>query len=129
MAGLDQLWEEEVCEQPVADVVSGEVHLDAVLADGTLGEAADTGAVDQDIEFGDVRPGEELGGASTDGLLAAEVDVEGAVVDVGVFVLEGVDALLQLGGIAPGDDEVGGGLRGLYSVLVRVLRQVALGRL
>lgn len=96
------------------DVVCRKMHLDSILAKGTLWKEHNTGVVHEDIDCWYVGPRKELGSCRTNGLLAGEIDLKRTVVHTGKLRLEGIDALLDLGWAATCDDEVGRRLRGLY---------------
>lgn len=117
LTGLDKLGKDKVGKEPVPDMVRSHLQLDPVLVDSPLGDPAYARAVNEEVKFGDVGPGEEFFGGGADDLLASEVDLERAVVHVGILLLESIDAFLQLGGVAPGDDEVSWGLGCLYGVV------------
>lgn len=107
LCGGDELRHEQAGQQPVADVIGGEVQLHAVGCDGALADAHDARAVDDEINGGHVVPREDGSGGDAHGLLFGEVHLEEAVVGVEGGASEGVDALLDLGRAAAREDEPG----------------------
>ncbi len=74
---------------------------------------------------GHICPGEQLSSCGSDGLLAGEVDPQRkAILDIREPTLERVDALLDLGLVATGEDEIGRGL-GCLNEHVRLVLVVA----
>lgn len=94
-------------------MVCRKVHLDTIFAQGALLNAHDTGTVHKNVDSWHIRPGQNLGSCGTDRLLAGEINLQTAVLDVGELLLESIDAFLDLRWVTTGDDEMGGGLRGL----------------
>jgi hypothetical protein len=71
------------------------------------------GAVDDQINARYVVPFEDGGGCFADGFLAREVDLQDAIVDLRIRVLEGIDALLDFCDVSAGDDDSSRRLRSL----------------
>lgn len=115
---LDDLGHNEGGEEEVADVVGAEVHLDAIYGESTLLDAHDSGAVDDDVDGGYIRPGENFFGSSADRLLTGEVDLKSAVVDIRVIFLKDCNTVLKFANGPTGEDEAGRGLRCLVYMLV-----------
>ena len=94
-------------------MVGREVQLDSLGAERPLRDPHYSGAVDNDIDGGNIRPRENFGGCCSDGLLAPQVHLQGAILHIGIFSLQRVDALLNLSGSAAREDDAGGALGSL----------------
>lgn len=111
---LDQLRQDRAREEPVPDVVGREVQLDPLFGDGALLDAHDARAVHDDVDGGDVGPGQHLGSGSADRVLVGQVDFQNAIVYIGVIRLKCVNGFLDLGWGAASEDEIGRRLRSLH---------------
>jgi len=89
-------------------MVGGELDLESILIDGSLGDVHDGCIVDDDVNSQDIGPGEQLGCGSTNTLLRAQIELESTVGWAREFHLECVDALLNSAGVASSDDDQSG---------------------
>jgi hypothetical protein len=91
-------------------MVGGEGRLDSVFIEDSLGKKHHAGAVDDDVDLGHVGPGEKLRGCFSDRFLLGEIELESMVCWARELGADSVDAIVEFGWTATGDDEMGWGL-------------------
>jgi hypothetical protein len=104
----------------VADVVRGEVHLDAFLTELPGRQAHDPSTVDDDIDLWNVVPCQDGVSGIPHGRLAGQVDLEDPAVHIRELLLKSLERFLELRGASTGDDELSWMLRRLEGVCKRL---------